>query len=115
MTYTINERCTIEFDPLSRDFAERLAATYSEMEAIHKSGDCNIIVQNKAFRAKIDDLFGEHISDQIFGDHNIFLTSGGTPLWFNFMNAIIQTVDWEITAEECRGRPRVKRKKPPKK
>lgn len=111
MTYTINEHCTIEFDPLSRDFAERLAAAYSEMETIHKSGDCNIIVQNKVFRAKIDDLFGEHISDQLFGDHNVFLTSGGTPLWFNFMNAIIQEVERQLFTIECFGKQKGKRKK----
>ena len=111
MTYTINENCTIEFNPLSRDFVKRLTATYSEMEAIYKSEDFNIIVHNKVFRAKIDELFGEHISDQLFGDHNVFLTSGGTPLWFNFMNAIIQEVERQLFAIECFGKQKGKRKK----
>lgn len=56
--------------------------------------------QTKRSEEKIDELFGCPVCDNIFGDTNVLYVSGDRPLWFNFMNALIEEIDRCLTEEE---------------
>lgn len=105
-TFRVNDTCEITFDPLSREFAKKVARTfkyfrkYIDCEKVSKFSALEFDAANKEIRGKIDELFGCPVCDNIFGDTNVLYVSGDRPLWFNFMNALIEEIDRYLTEEE---------------
>mgnify|MGYP006981382683 CR=1 FL=1 len=54
---------------------------------------------NFEMRDAIDELFGCPICGGIFGTINLYASAGGSPIWLNFMNAVIDQFDDEIKRE----------------
>lgn len=108
MRFLVNKECAITFDPFSLEFTERVRETFSELYETYQrevlSQNCfDIIALDGSFRGKIDALFDEPVCHKVFGETNVFLTAGGTPLWLNFMVAIINEIDRQLDVAISRG------------
>ena len=113
--YTVkgaNGNIVIRFCPTDANFARRAYETFNILEKKHKerAEHINGNTSNEdafEFTAKIDaemrdaidELFGCPICGGIFGTINLYASAGGSPIWLNFMNAVIDQFDDEIKRE----------------
>ena len=58
-------------------------------------------------RADMDSIFGDGVSEALFGKMSVFALAGGFPLWANFLMAIIDEIDGNLVKEEQKSRERV--------
>lgn len=119
VTYRVNDRCEVSFNPADVSFVKRLFDTFDglskrqdDIEAENKeiSGAelFNLVEQQeKKMREDIDSIFGEPVSDKIFGNLSVYALAGGLPLWCNFLMAVIDKVDAALEEEQKMASPRV--------
>lgn len=119
VTYKVNGRCEISFNPADVAFVKRLFNTFDglskqqedidvENKEIDGSQLFELVEQrDKKMREDIDSIFGEAVCDKIFGKVSIFALAGGLPLWCNFLMAVIDKIDAAIEDEQKLASPRV--------
>ncbi len=105
--YELCGRVTVAFNPTDLGFLEKLTAAYERMEALQErvnrareelTEEKDIFPLAKEIdaemRAVIDGLFGKEVCAPLFGDMNLYASSGGFPVWANLLLAV---------TEECEG------------
>lgn len=119
VTYMVNGKCEISFNPADVAFVDRLFKTFdglaqrqdhAEIEKQEVSGaDLFALAEqrDKYMREQIDSIFGEPVSDSIFGNMSVYALAGGLPLWCNFLMAVIDEIDEAIQEEQRAASPRV--------
>lgn len=119
VTYMVNGKCEISFNPADVAFVDRLFKTfdglaqrqdYAEIEKQEASGaDLFALAEqrDKYMREQIDSIFGEPVSDSIFGNMSVYALAGGLPLWCNFLMAVVDEIDEAIQEEQRAASPRV--------
>lgn len=119
VTYIVNGKCEISFNPADVAFVDRLFKTFdglaqrqdhAEIEKQEVSGaDLFALAEqrDKYMREQIDSIFGEPVSDSIFGNMSVYALAGGLPLWCNFLMAVIDEIDEAIQEEQRAASPRV--------
>lgn len=119
VTYVVNGKCEISFNPADVAFVDRLFKTFdslaqrqdhAEVEKQTASGaDLFALAEqrDKYMREQIDNVFGEPVSDLIFGKMSVYALAGGLPLWCNFLMAVIDEIDSAIQEEQRVASPRV--------
>lgn len=106
----INGKVTVSIDPDSQEFADRVFATLPAIDRQQASllknanklpaqryrlfSDANI-----AIRRQIGDLFGVSVCAPLFGEDSIYARSGGTPLWYNLLEGIIDQISIQPNRE----------------
>lgn len=103
--YSINgdENCVIAFNPADPSILQRLQETVAEIEQLQNiiSNDAEGIVKaDKVIRDKLDYVFNSQISNTVFGNTNCLTLAGGSPLAFNFIEAVTPIIKSEIQAEQ---------------
>ena len=105
VTYKVNGKAEISFNPGDVGFVERLFNTFdslakrqdaAESENSHAQGAelfKLIRKRDEEMRAEIDGIFGESVCDKIFGKVNVFTLADGMPLWCNFLLAVIDEIE----------------------
>lgn len=119
VTYMVNGKVEISFNPADVAFVDRLFKTFdglaqrqdhAEIEKQEANGaDLFALAEqrDKYMREQIDHIFGEPVSDSIFGNMSVYALAGGLPLWCNFLMAVIDEIDEAIQEEQRAASPRV--------
>lgn len=118
--YSLNDKCSVFFNPTDSNFAESLYITFSEldrkqeeyrtekiedgMEAFRKNRE-----RDREMREAIDGVLGAGVCQALFGSMNVYALADGLPVWANLMLAIIDEMDDAVKAEQKKTNPRVAR------
>ena len=110
--FNINGKYTVRFNPTDINFARRLFAEYSVLEAkqkeyrarVDKAKGEELLDLVAGFesetRKEIDNLLGEGLCDAAFGSVSIHALSDGLPIWLTLILAIIDEMDADVLRQE---------------
>ena len=120
VSYTINDKCEVSFNPTDSAFVERLYSAFElldkkqeEREAHIKkiAGKREIFDYARACDAEmrdiIDGVFEAPISVEVFGSMNVYAVANGFPVWCNFMLAVMDEIDTTFAREQKLTNPRI--------
>ena len=119
VTYQVNGKCEITFNPTDVSFAERLFNAFdglakrqerAEAEKQEAEGAELFALaeqRDKDMRATIDGIFGEPVCEKVFGGLSVYAMAGGLPVWCNFLMAIIDEMDASVAEQQKQTNPRV--------
>lgn len=120
VTYNINGKYEISFNPTDSNFVERLYSAFEELdkkqdgykETIEKMANKREIFDfakecDGEMRRIIDGVFEQPISDSLFGGMNVYAVANGLPVWCNLMLAVMDEVDTTFAREQKLTNPRV--------
>lgn len=120
VTYSLNGKCEVSFNPTDSNFIERLYATFEELgrkQEQYKSDIEKMADKRKIFdyakerdaemRGMLDEVFGVPVSDALFGEMNVYALAGGVPVWCNLMLAIMDEIDTTFAREQKATNPRI--------
>lgn len=120
VTYSLNGKCEVSFNPTDSNFVERLYTTFEELDKkqesykaqIEKMADKKEIFEfarerDIEMRGTIDNLFDAAVSDAVFGGMNVYAVANGLPVWCNLMLAIMDEIDTTFAREQKATNPRI--------
>lgn len=120
--YIVNGGTTIRFNPADSAFVGRLHQAFegldkkqegylAEIDAMQDNRQIFQFAQerDKEMRAVIDSVFEAPVSDSIFGSLNVYALADGLPLWCNFLLAVMDEVDENVSKQQKLTSPRVER------
>lgn len=120
VTYSLNGKCEVEFNPTDSNFAERLYSAFDELDKkqdgykaqIESMTDKKEIFdfareRDTEMRGIIDSVFGAPVSDAVFGGMNVYAVSNGLPVWANLLLAVMDEIDSTLSREQKLTNPRV--------
>ena len=120
VTYSLNGKCEVSFNPTDSNFVERLYSAFEELDkkqdgyksAIEKMQD-NLKIfdfareRDAEMRGIIDNVFNFSVSDMLFGEMNVYAIANGLPVWCNLMLAVMDEVDTSFAREQKATNPRI--------
>lgn len=122
MTFTVNGRRDISFNPTDSAFVERLFSAFDRLdkkqeayrEEIETLSDKKAVFEvarcrDAEMRALIDEVFCDTICADIFGDMNVYALADGLPVWCNFLLAVMDEVDTAFAREQKMTNPRIRK------
>lgn len=120
VTYSLNGKCEVTFNPTDSNFVSRLYSAFEELdkkqesykEQIEKiSGKKEIFdfarERDVEMRGIIDGVFDSRVSDEVFGNMNVYALAGGLPVWANLMLAVMDEIDTSFSREQKATNPRI--------
>lgn len=121
VTYSINGKFDVTFNPTDSAFVEKLFNTFSaldakqdsykqEIEGIKDNAKIFEIARSRdaEMRQMIDDVFdGSPVSAAVFGGMNVYALSDGLPVWANLLLAVMDEIDTSFAAEQRKTNPRI--------
>lgn len=120
VTYSLNGKCEVSFNPTDSNFVERLYAAFEGLDRKQESYKAQIEKiagkkeifdfareRDKEMRAIMDGLFGAPICDALFGDMNVYAVADGLPVWCNLMLAVMDEIDTTFSREQKATNPRI--------
>lgn len=122
VTYSLNGKCEVSFNPTDSSFVERLYSAFEELDKkqegykaqIEKMADKREIFdftreRDAEMRGVIDGVFDAPVCDAVFGSMNVYALSGGLPVWCNLMLAVMDEIDTTFAREQKATNPRVEK------
>lgn len=122
VTYTVNGKCQVSFNPTDSNFVEKLYLAFEDLDKkqdgykaqIEKMGDKKQIFafareRDREMRDIINSVFDAPIADDLFVDRNVYALAEGVPVWCNFMLAIMDEIDSTFSREQKFTNPRIKK------
>jgi hypothetical protein len=119
VTFMVNGKCEVSFNPTDSAFVEKLFHAFDTLdkrqerykEQIAGVKDNREVFQiarsqDAEMREIIDGVFGP-VSNQLFGDMNVYALADGLPVWANLMLAVMDEVDTSFAREQKKTNPRV--------
>lgn len=120
VTYSLNGKCEVSFNPTDSNFVERLYAAFEELDKkqegyraqIEKMADKREIFdfareRDTEMRGIIDSVFDAPVSEAVFGGMNVYAVAGGLPVWCNLMLAVMDEIDTTFSREQKLTNPRI--------
>ena len=120
VTYSLNGKCEVSFNPTDSNFVERLYSAFEELDKkqegykarVEKMADKREIFdfareRDTEMRGIIDGVFEAPVSDAVFGGMNVYAVAGGLPVWCNLMFAIMDEIDTTFAREQKLTNPRI--------
>lgn len=120
VTYLLNGKCEVSFNPTDSNFVERLYNAFEDLDKkqegykaqIEKMADKREIFEfarerDAEMRAIIDGLFETPVSDALFGGMNVYAVANGLPVWCNLMLAVMDECDTTFSREQKATNPRI--------
>lgn len=120
VTYSLNGKCEVIFNPSDSNFVERLYSAFEDLDkkqegykaTIEKMANKREIFEfarerDAEMREIIDGLFGVPVSDALFGGMNVYALANGLPVWCNLMLAVMDEVDSTYVREQKATNPRI--------
>ena len=120
VTYSLNGKCEVSFNPTDSAFVEKLYRAFEELDKkqegykaqIEKIADKREIFdfakeRDAEMRGIIDGVFGSPVSDALFGDMNVYAIANGLPVWCNLMLAVMDELDTAFAREQKASNPRI--------
>lgn len=122
VTYSINGKLTITFNPTDTNLAKRLNEAFSTLdekqesykEQVKNLSDNKEIFEfstarDKEMREILDGIFNVPVCDALFGAMNVYSLAGGFPVWCNFLLAILDEMEAKYTEENSAANPRLEK------
>ena len=120
VTYNINGKCQVSFNPTDSNFVERLYLAFEDLDKkqesyktqVEKLADKREIFdfareRDVEMRQVIDGLFDAPVSDSLFGVMSVYAVAGGLPVWCNLMLAVMDEIDTTFSREQKATNPRI--------
>ena len=120
VTYSLNNRCEVTFNPTDSNFVQRLYSAFEELDkkqdgykaALEKMADKRKVFdfareRDAEMRSIIDGVFNAPVSDALFGGMNVYAIANGLPVWCNLMLAVMDEVDNTFAREQKATNPRI--------
>lgn len=120
VTYSLNGKCEVSFNPTDSNFVERLYSTFEELDKkqegykaqVEKMADKREIFdfareRDAEMRSIIDSVFEAPVSEAVFGGMNVYAIANGLPVWCNLMMAVMDEIDTTFTREQKLTNPRI--------
>lgn len=120
VSYTINDKATIAFNPTDAAFVEQLFNTFDTLDKRqddYKARVSTLADKRKIFdvaremdaeiRELIDGVFGLPVCAELFGGMNVYALADGLPVWCNLMLAVMDEVDTTFAREQKATNPRI--------
>lgn len=120
VSYSLNGKCEVSFNPTDSNFVERLYAAFEELDKkqegykaqVEKMADKKEIFEfakerDAEMRGIIDGVFEVPVSDAVFGGMNVYAIANGLPVWCNLMLAVMDEVDSTFAREQKATNPRI--------
>lgn len=118
--YSLNDKCTVCFNPTDGAFVESLFNTFNELDKknekyrveIEKTADKKEVFRiareyDAELRGMIDGIFYDGLCNELFGSVSVFALAGGLPIWANLLLAIMDEVDTSFAREQKLTNPRI--------
>jgi len=122
VTYSLNGKCEVSFNPTDSEFVERLFNAFDTLdkrqekyrEQIGKEPDNRKVFEiSKAMNAEmrdiVDGVFGVSVCEQVFGSMNVYALAGGLPVWCNLLLAVMDEIDTSFAREQKATNARIKK------
>ena len=122
VTFTVNEKCGISFNPTDSAFVEKLFNAFDTLdkkqeaykEEVSKVGNHREIfeiarLRDTEMRELIDGVFGRPVCAELFGDLNVYAMADGLPVWCNFLLAVMDEIDTTFAREQKLTNPRIQK------
>ncbi len=101
-------------------FIDRLCNAVTELQQMHKSLNVRedadvsemltiISDYDKKVRATIDSVFGDGVSQNVFGDQSTFAFGAHSPTWLNFLVSVMEESNRQFTEETKTVNPKLKK------
>ena len=120
VTYNINGKCQVSFNPTDSNFVERLYLAFEDLDKkqesyktqVEKLADKREIFdfareRDVEMRQVIDGLFDAPVSDSLFGGMSVYAVAGVLPVWCNLMLAVMDEIDTTFSREQKATNPRI--------
>ena len=120
VTYNINGKCQVSFNPTDSNFVERLYLAFEDLDKkqesyktqVEKLADKREIFdfareRDVEMRQVIDGLFDAPVSDSLFGGMSVYAVAGGLPVGCNLMLAVMDEIDTTFSREQKATNPRI--------
>lgn len=114
--YTINgdPSRVIRINPSDFGIIERAEKAKAALEKLHIDPDEEhmseaLLAMDKAVREQIDLIFGKGTAEIAFGDINCTSLAGGSPIFLNFLNAILPEIEKVVGEEKRKSDARIKK------
>lgn len=118
--YKINGGAAVRFNPTDSNFVKRLFDAYETLDSkqelyrkrVETMADKREVFtfaqeQDEEMRGIIDGLFGEPVSEALFGGMNVYAMADGLPVWCNLMFAVMDEIDTGFAREQKAMNPRL--------
>lgn len=122
VTFTVNGKCDISFNPTDSAFVERLFNAFDTLDKkqeaykteISKVGDNREIFdiarrRDEEMRELIDGVFERPVCRDLFGGMNVYAMADGLPVWCNFLLTVMDEVDTTFAHEQKLTNPRIQK------
>lgn len=120
VTYRLNEKCEVSFNPTDSAFVERLFNTFDELdkkqdaykaevERVADKREVFVIARKRdmEMRRMIDAAFEAPICDALFSSMNVYALADGLPAWCNLMLAVMDEIDTAFARQQKMTNPRI--------
>ena len=114
--YTINgdPNRVIRINPSDFGIVARAEKAKTALEKLHiDPGEEHmsevLIAMDKTVREQIDLIFGEGTAETAFGDINCTSLAGGSPIFMNFLNAILPEIEKVVGEEKRKSDARIEK------
>lgn len=121
VTYDLNGKVELSFNPTDSAFVERLFSTFEELDKkqdgykaeIEKAEKREIFAiarkRDAEMREMIDSALGVPVCDAVFGDMNVYALANGLPVWANLLLAIMDEIDTSFAVEQKKTNTRIRK------
>lgn len=122
VTYSLNGKCEVSFNPTDSNFVERLYSAFEELDKkqegykaqVEKMANKREIFdfareRDTEMRGIIDGVFEASVSDAVFGGMNVYAVANGLPVWCNLMLAVMDEIDTTFAREQKSTNSRIKK------
>ena len=122
VTFTVNGKCDISFNPTDSAFVERLFNAFDTLDKkqeaykteISKVGGNREIFdiarrRDEEMREMIDGVFERPVCRDLFGGMNVYAMAYGLPVWCNFLLTVMDEVDTTFAREQKLTNPRIQK------
>lgn len=105
VTYTLNGKCEVTFNPTDSFFVERISGVFDKLDELQEkytAGVQNVDGSNvyefarkcdAEMRDLMDTLFDHPICADVFGDLNVYAYANGLPVWANLLIALVDVIN----------------------
>lgn len=122
VTYSLNGKCEVSFNPTDSNFVERLYSAFEELDKkqegykaqVEKMANKREIFdfareRDTEMRGIIDGVFEAPVSDAVFCGMNVYAVANGLPVWCNLMLAVMDEIDTTFAREQKATNPRLQK------
>ena len=120
VSYSINGKCEVSFNPADNVFTERFYNAVDEMgklqdeyakkaESIQKPIDAFSLARQRddEMSKVLDGLFNAPVCEAVFGDMSLCAFANGFPVWLNLMLSVLDEIEANIGDIQKQADPRI--------